>query len=166
MGIPAIEAHGACASNASDHGHQAPEEFIDLDDIGEFHGQRPLAGEAILPADSSWPTPPDGLCLAYCVLAAQDPQRWMNTARHGIGFARDGADERRESEAAKSIRAAVVEALRNNGQGARAAQIERGAFPGVGEIQYYADVLQGSIELEPLDYSQFEPRRTADKQNS
>ena len=135
------------------------EVFIDLDDFGILDPERPVAGSPVIPEESFWAVPADGFCLAHCVVAAMDPEKWRRTPRHDHGAAVAHDAQAEDVAAAKGIRDAVADALEKDGHNDRAQQLRRGSFPGVGELHYYAAVLGGSIELALLCHGDVEPPR-------
>ena len=93
--------------------------------------------------------PPDGLCLIYCFLAAQDPQQWQMIPRSESGFIEDKQLELSFLQKAKGILHSIVQDMRAHGAASLADALEAGGFPGDEEIKFYCERFQCGILIIP-----------------
>ena len=97
--------------------------------------------------------PADGYCLSHCVAAALNLDHWMAVARNADGQARDRTEEQTETTAARSVLEKAIENLHREGhhqEADRLTQAGREGYPGGEEMNAFASVLGGGIEVVPL----------------
>ncbi len=130
-------------------------------------------GIAVLPFGSQVSVPPDGHCLAYCLIAARNPAAWLAIERHGGGFICDKdlelthANEARNLEgtvasimavAQASLHQAIdrnpedcgsfIRALADVDQSLTA--LEAGSLPDEVALLFYAHVMGGRIVVDTM----------------
>lgn len=99
----------------------------------------------------AYTVPPDGFCLLYCALAAQQPEEWANVGRDAHGFIQDKAAELRWKNKAFRLRSQIMTLMQKDGL-----DVSRLLLPGAAgylgdtELPYLARLLGGSIEVVPM----------------
>ena len=93
--------------------------------------------------------PPDGLCVLYAWLAAQDPQAWQAVAKDDMGFIVDGKEEQLWKTKAQILLTQILDLMEAEGQSDLAEGLRRGKYPGDEEFAFYARVL-GPFLVTPL----------------
>ena len=95
------------------------------------------------------PVPPDGLCMYHCVYAAGDSY-WM----HLDGTSTDKQRQWYDAKRARDLRKRFIEFLAGKGLQAVARRLSlegsRG-YPSTDEIQHFAEMLRGRIEMVDLE---------------
>ena len=102
------------------------------------------AGPPALPPGSQENVPPDGMCLAYSLLAAKDVRRLQNTSRDKYGFVQDSS-AKDFRKGAKAFRERACERGLLAGSINLAEGIMQGNFPEGEALHWYAAEAGGSI---------------------
>ena len=101
-------------------------------------------------------TPPDGLCLYYSLLAAQNQSGWRYK-RSPLGFQRDRALEEVQSAKARKMRADLIQRYYDLGNNAEAERLQLPGYlgyPGAENLDVLADMFSVRIELHSLTFDQ------------
>ena len=112
----------------------------------------PPAKKARMDNDSEWiRVPPDGLCLAYCCVAASDVAAWG--PRDANGHAAGRANTSWQQAAGKEFQARIVGHMRAAGGGGavRAAALEDRGLPIDSDIPFFAAELGRAIAVRTPD---------------
>ena len=83
-------------------------------------------------------TPPDGLCLVYCYLAACNPCLWMARARDDMGFFKDADTEAEVKQEAQALFQKAVDLMVSGGHDTT--RLDKGGYPGEDEMPFFSDV--------------------------
>ena len=96
------------------------------------------------------PTPPDGLCLSYCLSAALALDEWRATRRDAKGFFRNPVEESVWKERAQTILSRVMSLMTaHGGMEDRVVELGRGQYPGDDEMRFFSQVLGAAIVVRP-----------------
>ena len=94
------------------------------------------------------PVYPDGMCLYYCVLAAQDALEWIRS-HDRFGRALDPAHAASDIEKALAIKARLLQVIYKAGALSTHSRLEHGwgpdAYPGLDELKYVSSLIGGQV---------------------
>ena len=116
-----------------------------------------VGGQSV-PADSFVPVPPDGYCLAYCILAGRNLAKFRSTPRDDQGvplpdYREQGQGDREEAQlVAQAAAANMAQAGHDEGL----ARYVAGTIPEGKDLEYYAQTIGGRICVVPLGYSDYQ----------
>ena len=99
------------------------------------------------------PTAPDGLCMYQVAIAAEDPTAWM-VNRDVFGWMKDRQRATEYAKQSKVLRERLAQRLEERGLEARAFRLRLpgpAGFPGNEEMDDFAHILGGRIEVAELD---------------
>ena len=106
---------------------------------------RGYAGAPTLPEGAPQAVPPDGLCLSYACVGAQNPRHLANMMRDRSGFVLNASESRKFRVAALNFRAAVAARATRAGRNDIAARLRSGEWPSEAALHFFAEELGGSL---------------------
>ncbi|CAE7386170.1 PIF1 [Symbiodinium sp. CCMP2592] len=108
------------------------------------------AGVPLLPEGAPQPVPPDGLCLSYACVGAQNPRYLAKMHRDRSGFVVDEREASRFRTAALNFRAAVAVRARRAARADIATALQSGDWPSEAALHFFAEELGGSLMVTSL----------------
>ncbi|CAE7542386.1 unnamed protein product [Symbiodinium sp. CCMP2592] len=108
------------------------------------------AGVPLLPEGAPQPVPPDGLCLSYACVGAQNPRYLAKMRRDRSGFVVDEREASRFRTAALNFRAAVAVRARRAARADIATALQSGDWPSEAALHFFAEELGGSLMVTSL----------------
>ena len=101
------------------------------------------------------PTPPDGNCLLYSIMACRKPDSWRH-GRSALGFLSDRIQEQVEKEEAKTIKDSLIEHHEQHGNMAEASRLRlaglKDRYPDIESVPILAEMFGLPIQLHSLTF--------------